>query len=398
MRQTAIMLMAAGLISAGMVPNPCFGEAKAEKPASSSPVYPVPAETKVEPVSCEVVFILDTTSSMGGLIEGAKKKIWSIANDIVRAGKSGSVKIGLVPYRDRGDQYVTRIFDLSDDIDQVFVNLQGFKADGGGDGPESVNQALNEAVTRISWSDSPQVMRTIFLVGDYPPHMDYQDDVKYPMSCKLAAGKNIVINTVQCGNYRPTTLIWKEIASLCDGDYSAIEQSGGMVVVSTPYDSEIAAVTRKNNATIIPYGSAAQQAAVKSKAMSSDKAEKSILAARSSYNLYISKEDAAAPAVSGRGDLVNDAKDADFLKKLDRKELPAELKDQSEAQILETVQARQKERAGYNQQLAELNKKRAEYLRKAAAEKPVLEDSFDAQVRKSITRQLEKVRNTDSGK
>jgi len=335
---------------------------------------------------------------MGGLIEGAKKKIWSIANDIVRAGKSGSVKIGLVPYRDRGDQYVTRIFDLSDDLDQVFVNLQGFKANGGGDGPESVNQALNEAVTRISWSDSPQVMRTIFLVGDYPPHMDYQDDVKYPMSCKLAAGKNIVINTVQCGNYRPTTLIWKEIASLCDGDYSAIEQSGGMVVVSTPYDSEIAAVTRKNNATIIPYGSAAQQAAVKSKAISSDKAEKSILAARSSYNLYISKEDAAAPAVSGRGDLVNDAKDADFLKKLDRKELPAELKDQSEAQILETVQARQKERAGYNQQLAELNKKRAEYLRKAAAEKPVLEDSFDAQVRKSITRQLEKVRNTDSGK
>ncbi len=398
MKQTAIMLMAAGLISAGMVPNPCFGGTKEEKPASSSPVYPVSTETKGAPVSCEVVFVLDTTGSMGGLIEGAKKKIWSIANDIVRAGKSGSVKIGLVPYRDRGDQYITRVFDLSDDLDQVFVNLQSFKAEGGGDGPESVNQALSEAVTRISWSNSPQVMRTIFLVGDFPPHMDYQNDVKYPASCKLAAGKNIVINTVQCGNHQPTTPIWKEIASLCDGDYSAIEQSGGMVVVSTPYDGEIAAVTRKNNATIIPYGSVAQQAAVKSKSMGSEKAETSVLAARNSYNLYISKEAAAAPAVSGRGDLVNDAKDADFLKKLDRKELPAELKDKSEAQILETVQARQKERAEYNQQLAELNKKRAEYLRKAAAEKPAPEDSFDAQVRKSVTRQLEKVRNTDSGK
>ena len=36
----------------------------------------------------EVAFVLDSTGSMGGLIEGAKEKIWSIANDIVK-GKPG---------------------------------------------------------------------------------------------------------------------------------------------------------------------------------------------------------------------------------------------------------------------------------------------------------------------
>ena len=89
---------------------------------------------------------------MGGLIEGAKEKIWSIANDIVKGKPAPDVKIGLVTYRDRGDEYVTRRFDLTGDIDSVFQNLQSIHADGGGDDPESVNQALHEAVTKLAWT------------------------------------------------------------------------------------------------------------------------------------------------------------------------------------------------------------------------------------------------------
>src|SRR3954447_9484529 len=91
----------------------------------------------------EVCFVLDTTGSMGGLIEGAKQKIWSIANTIIAVADKPQIKIALVGYRDRGDQYITKVFDLTDDIDTVFKNLMAFKAEGGGDGPESVNQALN---------------------------------------------------------------------------------------------------------------------------------------------------------------------------------------------------------------------------------------------------------------
>src|SRR5438128_911720 len=100
----------------------------------------------------EVVFCLDTTGSMGGLIDAAKQKIWSISNQIAGGKPTPSLKVGLVAYRDRGDQYVTKVFDLTDDLDASHGHLMGFKTQGGGDFPESVNQALHEAVTKITWS------------------------------------------------------------------------------------------------------------------------------------------------------------------------------------------------------------------------------------------------------
>ena len=64
----------------------------------------------------EVCFVLDTTGSMGGLIDGAKQKIWSIANEIVSAKPTPQLKLGLIGYRDRGDEYVVKSFNLTDDI------------------------------------------------------------------------------------------------------------------------------------------------------------------------------------------------------------------------------------------------------------------------------------------
>lgn len=153
----------------------------------------------------DVVFVIDSTGSMGRLIAGAKEKIWSIANSIVSRKPSPAVRIGLVSYRDRGDEYITKKFDLTDDIDTVFKNLQSLKADGGGDSPESVNQALDEAVNEMKWSSGKDSTKIVFLVGDCPPHMDYKNDVKYQDTCKKAAGSNIIINTVQCGSQSETT-------------------------------------------------------------------------------------------------------------------------------------------------------------------------------------------------
>ena len=57
----------------------------------------------------EVAFVLDTTGSMSGLLEGAKAKIWDIANVIVSAEPTPDVRFGLVGYRDRGDTYITQV-------------------------------------------------------------------------------------------------------------------------------------------------------------------------------------------------------------------------------------------------------------------------------------------------
>src|SRR6478735_6619147 len=124
----------------------------------------------------EVAFVLDTTGSMGGLLEGAKRKIWSIATSVVDTNPDADIRIGLVAYRDIGDEYVTKTFDLTTDIQDIYANLLELKARGGGDWPESVNEALSVAVGKFRWTDGPNVTRILFLVGDAPPHMDYAQD------------------------------------------------------------------------------------------------------------------------------------------------------------------------------------------------------------------------------
>src|SRR5437588_10782500 len=76
----------------------------------------------------EVVFCLDTTGSMGGLIDAAKQKIWAICNQIAAGKPTPHLRVGLVAYRDRGDDYVTKVHDLTDDLDAVYTHLMAFKA------------------------------------------------------------------------------------------------------------------------------------------------------------------------------------------------------------------------------------------------------------------------------
>ena len=111
----------------------------------------------------EVCFVLDTTGSMSGLIEGAKQKIWSIANEMISAKPTPELKLGLVGYRDKGDDYVVKSFQLTDDIDAIYAHFRSFEAAGGGDTPESVNEALAEAIEKMPWSQDRNVLKIIFL-------------------------------------------------------------------------------------------------------------------------------------------------------------------------------------------------------------------------------------------
>ncbi|MEE8108685.1 MAG: vWA domain-containing protein, partial [Gammaproteobacteria bacterium] len=187
----------------------------------------------------DVVFVLDTTGSMSGLIQTAKEKIWSIATTMASAQPTPEIRIGLVAYRDRGDRYVTKLVDLSADLDSVYAKLMDFQADGGGDTPESVNKALYDAVHDMSWSQGEQAYQVIFLVGDAPPHMDY-NEVRYPAIVADALEKGIVINTIQCGGMSTTVAPWTQIASLGHGKFFQVNQAGGAVAFTTPYDDKIA--------------------------------------------------------------------------------------------------------------------------------------------------------------
>jgi hypothetical protein len=339
----------------------------------------------------EAVFVLDSTGSMSGLIEGAKQKIWSIANDMISRKPAPEIRIGLVTYRDKGDEYITKTFDLSDDIDAVYANLRSFQANGGGDEPESVNQALYEAVNKISWSKDKGVLRVIFLVGDCPPHMDYQDDVKYAVTCQEAVKKDLIINTVQCGNVAKTTPIWQEIARLSEGQYVQLSQTGDMVAITTPFDAEIAKVNTELNKTVIPYGDARQQAAVEGKLRLATEAVAATPAAaadRAAYNLKDSGK-----AIQGRGDLLNDLREGSVkYEALKPADLPEPMRDMTDTQRKEYVQKQTAEREKLNAQITTLAKQREEFIsaekkKQAAAGS---KDSFDATVSRIVESQAEK--------
>src|SRR4030095_619787 len=102
----------------------------------------------------EMVFVLDTPGSMGGLIEGAKQRIWGIINEVMQRPSKPRVRVGLVAYRDNGDEYVTKTLPITEDLDKAYTTLMDYRADGGGDTPENVRKALADGVKNAGWSDT----------------------------------------------------------------------------------------------------------------------------------------------------------------------------------------------------------------------------------------------------
>ena len=132
-RPTLSYLLVASASALGLwaaVSLPRHASAPIEKP---QPVL-VTAPKPVQRPQVDVVFVLDTTGSMSSLISGAKKKIWEMARFIAQGQPAPELRVGLVAYRDVGDEYVTKFFDLTDDIDGVYQNLTSFSAGCGGEG------------------------------------------------------------------------------------------------------------------------------------------------------------------------------------------------------------------------------------------------------------------------
>lgn len=190
----------------------------------------------------QVVFALDATGSMSGLISAAKDKIWSIVSSLAQTQTAPDIEVGLVFYRDKGDNFITKRTALTDSMDVVYSELMQITATGGGDGPESVNQGLNEAVELFNWDTDTNTYKAIFLVGDFEPHMDYKNDVPYFVTCKIAKAKDIVLNTILMGNNKKAEKVWKEIALCNDGTFVNVNMNVNDIAVATPFDSSIASI------------------------------------------------------------------------------------------------------------------------------------------------------------
>lgn len=377
--------------------TPSLKPAQDKKPAPEQAQQPqvAPKQAQGQRPEIEVVFVLDTTGSMGGLLEGAKRKIYSIASRIAQGRPTPHLKVGLVAYRDVGDDYVTKRFELSDDLDTVFANLRRFEAGGGGDSPEHVGRGLGEAVSKLSWSQNREVMKVIFLVGDAPP-AERNDDWNFKHWAKRAREKHIVVNTVRCGSDRETEVAWRHVAKLTDGTFDSIEQGGGMVAVATPYDAELAKVNSELASKTLYTGRAEVQAENRARAdaMASLGAEaaaerisymkKTRAAAKPAGSGAPAMESSAPEAVSGAVDLV--AAPA-ALASVKGEELPAELKGLSKEAQAAKVKQLAEEKKVLEAKAAKLAADRDTWLSTNVSEK---EDAFDANVMKGVKAQAAK--------
>lgn len=378
----AAILASVTLVAIVWLPTP--GASSPSRNIDAGEIRPVVAARPV----IDAVFVLDTTGSMSGLIQTAKEKIWSIASTMASARPAPRIRIGLVAYRDRGDDYVVRTVELSEDLDAVYAELMQFQAAGGGDGPESVNAALDAAVNQLNWSDQQQAYKVVFLVGDAPPHMDYQDEVRYPAILASARDKGIVVNAIQCGDVPTTAAPWSQIASLGGGTYFQVEQAGGAVAMSTPFDSELAALSAKLDETRLYYGTAAEREELSFKLDSAKRidadASEEARARRGVFNL----SEAGRASQMGRNELVSAIESGEVdLEALDESELPEPLKPMAPEAQADYVQRLAEERKKVKSRMQELAEARDDFLREKVEEAGGAESSLDQKLYDTISRQ-----------
>jgi len=329
----------------------------------------------------ELVFALDTTGSMSGLIDGAKRKIWSIAQFIAQGQPKPDVRIGLGAYRDIGDAYVTRFYDLSDDLDTVFEHLSSFEAGGGGDTPEHVSKALYDAVYKTSWTADQSALKQIYLVGDAPPHTDYSDGYDYKKIAKRAHDLGIHINTIRCGGDSETAMVWNQIANTAAGEYASIDQSGGVRVAATPFDGEMQKLNAALVGTAIGYGSGRAEVARKVAAATTMSAPAA--ADRAGYF------GVKGGAVGGGGDLVEEAAEGKLGKKdWAKRDVVDALGGLTGDDAEKFVQHKAAERAKIQARINGIAKQRQEWLNKNAKGKA---DAFDVQVEGALKKQAKSI-------
>lgn len=327
------------------------------------------------PHQIDIVFAVDTTGSMGGLLDGAKRTVWSIANQVRDLDKNADLHVGLVAYRDLGDDYVTKDFALTNDLDAMYANLTSFQADGGGDVPENVDAALYDAVHKMQWR--PHAKKMIFLVGDAAP-ASRGEVPTYNLTAQEAAHQNIIINTIRCGQDSETAGAWQKIAMIGNGAFSTIEQNGGVQQIATPYDDKMAQLAAEIDSTSIAYGTAdmRRRYAEKSAAVAA-----APTTARADRGAYYAKG-GAAPSDDAVAQVATGAMNIDAL---EDDKLPEQYQGKSKEEVKADIEARAKKREAAQKEMAELASKRDEYMRSNAGKDA---NGFDSVVKKTLETQL----------
>lgn len=177
---------------------------------------------KDKPMVLEVLFLIDTTGSMGDEIAQVKSTLLAVTGKVKQVRQDLELRYGAVLYRDVFDDYVTMAYPFTADVQKFDQALQSVDAAGGGDLPEAMNQGLDRAVSGVPWQ--ADAAKIVFLIADAPPQMRQKGDVLYGDSAVQAVGRGIRLHAVAASGLDELgTLVLRQLAQLTRGKFIFIE-------------------------------------------------------------------------------------------------------------------------------------------------------------------------------
>lgn len=360
--------------------------------ASLALANPARAEDKPKPAPVvDVVLCLDVSGSMNHLIDSAKVKLWDIVNDLGTVKPTPKLRVGLYSYGhttyDAKKGWVRKEVDLTDDLDTVYQKLNGLRIAGG---TEYVARVCRDAVVEQKWSEDKKALKLIFVCGNEPADQD--KEVSLESVAKMAVEKDIIINTIYCTWARTTPAEiagWDGFAKKAEGRFAQIDMKKGTIAILTPHDKKLEELGAKLNTTYVAYGKKdVRESKVRNQAEQDNNAAKAKGAAPARM---ISK--ATGLYRNSDWDLVDRLKDDPKfdITKVPEAELCDELKKMKPDERVAHVKKQLAEREAIQKEIAELGKKRAEYIKEEVKKNDKLGDkAFDEAVRGALRDQANK--------
>lgn len=315
---------------------------------------------KSENTKIQVALLLDTSSSMDGLIDQAKARLWNIVNTLStlkHEGKTPSLEIALYEYGNDGlsekEGYIRQVTKFTTDLDLLSEKLFALRTNGG---QEYCGEVIKKSINQLEWDGKKNSMKLIYIAGN--ENFD-QGNVNYVETISTAVSKQIFVNTIYCGDRQSgISELWQAGATKGEGKYFNIDQNKSICYIETPYDVDIERLNKKLNDTYYGYGS--QGASKKANQLVQDSnagsMNKAIYAERA-----VSKSKAAYKNESW--DVVDAyKKDASFVDKVKKEELPSEFKDLTKEELKSKLKETDKQRAEIQKEIDAVAKKRTLYV------------------------------------
>ncbi|MFK7807880.1 MAG: hypothetical protein AB8F74_08800 [Saprospiraceae bacterium] len=327
----------------------------------------------------QVALLLDTSSSMSGLIEQAKSQLWNILNQLARTthnDQETSLEIALYEYgnpnKATSKYQINQLTPFTTDMDLVSEKLFSLRTSGG---EEYCGAIIKHSFDELKWIKGDG-LKIIYIAGN--EEFD-QGPISFKTSCQKAVESGITINTIYCGGKEAgINELWKAGAIAGRGDYMFIEQNRATVYVPTPYDKEIQRLNSELNKTYIPFGKEGQKKKENQEMQDTNAGSYSLSnvsdrAAYKSSKKYSATSWDLIDAYADDNTIINTAEvTVDSLQGLSIEELEVKIKIVSS------------QRAAIQKDIQELDKKRREYKAENAA--PTEETSLQKSIISNVNK------------